>query len=139
MSSKSVSNLFNSAMGSTKIFTEKKSFKQEHSFEKRKAESTKMREKYPDRVPVIVERAKKSNPDLPYIDKTKFLVPNDLSVSQFIAVIRKRIDMNSKQAIFLFVDNTIPPTSALISQLYEERKDADGFLYVTYNGENVFG
>ncbi|KAI5447209.1 Autophagy- protein 8C-like, variant 2 [Lathyrus oleraceus] len=29
--------------------------------------------------------------------------------------------------------------SALMSALYEEHKDEDGFLYMTYSGENTFG
>lgn len=30
-------------------------------------------------------------------------------------------------------------TGALMSALYEEYKDEDGFLYMTYSGENTFG
>ena len=26
-----------------------------------------------------------------------------------------------------------------MSAIYEERKDEDGFLYITYSGENTFG
>ena len=37
-----------------------------------------------------------------------------------------------------------PPTStyvaaALMSSIYDEHKDDDGFLYITYSGENTFG
>ena len=28
---------------------------------------------------------------------------------------------------------------AVMSAIYEEKKDEDGFLYVTYSGENTFG
>lgn len=28
---------------------------------------------------------------------------------------------------------------AIMSTIYDEKKDADGFLYVTYSGENTFG
>lgn len=30
-------------------------------------------------------------------------------------------------------------TAALMSNIYEEQKDVDGFLYITYSGENTFG
>ncbi|KAL4314567.1 hypothetical protein AHAS_Ahas05G0136200 [Arachis hypogaea] len=112
-------------------------FKQEHDLEKRRAEAARIREKYPDRIPVIVEKAERS--DIPSIDKKKYLVPADLTVGQFVYVIRKRIKLSAEKAIFIFVDNVLPPTGAIMSAVYEEKKDEDGFLYVTYSGENTFG
>ncbi|KAM0021755.1 putative autophagy protein Atg8 ubiquitin [Helianthus debilis subsp. tardiflorus] len=112
-------------------------FKLQHPPEKRRAESTRIRDKYPDRVPVIVERAERS--DLVDIDKNKYLVPADLTVGQFVYVVRKRIKLSAEKAIFVFVKNMLPPTAALMSAIYEENKDEDGFLYMTYSGENTFG
>ncbi|CAA2976371.1 autophagy-related 8f [Olea europaea subsp. europaea] len=86
----------------------KSSFKQEHVLEKRRAEAARIREKYPDRIPVIVEKAERS--DIPNIDKKKYLVPADLTVGQFVYVIRKRIKLSAEKAIFIFVDNVLPPT-----------------------------
>ncbi|KAL6349219.1 hypothetical protein AAG906_033875 [Vitis piasezkii] len=119
-------------------------FKQEHDFEKRRAEAARIREKYPDRIPVIVEKAERS--DIPNIDKKKYLVPADLTVGQFVYVIRKRIKLSAEKAIFIFVDNIenwrggcVCFFRAIMSGIYDEKKDADGFLYVTYSGENTFG
>ncbi|GAA5938666.1 ubiquitin-like protein ATG8 [Sporobolomyces koalae] len=112
-------------------------FKDEHVFEKRKAEAERIRQKYNDRIPVICERVEKS--DIDTIDKKKYLVPADLTVGQFVYVIRKRIKLAPEKAIFIFVDEVLPATSALMSQVYDEHKDEDGFLYVTYSGENTFG
>ncbi|KAJ3689004.1 hypothetical protein LUZ61_018168 [Rhynchospora tenuis] len=114
-----------------------KSFKEQHAFEKRKSEAARIRDKYPDRVPVIVEKAERS--DVPDIDKKKFLVPSDLTLGQFVYVIRKRINLTAEKAIFMFVDNILPPTATSISKLYEDKKDPDGFLYFIYSGENTFG
>eukprot|EP00249_Psilotum_nudum_P017667 c26432_g1_i1 orf=469-831(-) len=115
----------------------KSTFKQEHPLEKRQAEAARIRDKYPDRIPVIVERAERSY--IPDIDKKKYLVPADLTVGQFVYVIRKRIKLSPEKAIFIFVNSILPPTAAMISAIYEEHKDEDGFLYVTYSGENTFG
>ncbi|GAA5905632.1 ubiquitin-like protein ATG8 [Sporobolomyces salmoneus] len=112
-------------------------FKDEHVFEKRKAEAERIRQKYNDRIPVICEKVEKT--DIPTIDKKKYLVPADLTVGQFVYVIRKRIKLEPEKAIFIFVDEVLPPTAALMSQIYEEHKDEDGFLYITYSGENTFG
>ncbi|KAJ8302792.1 hypothetical protein KUTeg_019188 [Tegillarca granosa] len=105
--------------------------------EQRKAESTKIKDKYPERIPVIVEKDPKSQ--IHDIDKRKFLVPNDISVAQFMWIIRKRIQLPSEKAIFLFVGKVLPQSSASMGQVYEEHKDEDGFLYIAYSGENTFG
>jgi len=86
----------------------KSTFKSEHPLEKRQAESLRIREKYPDRIPVIVEKAGRS--DIPDIDKKKYLVPGDLTAGQFVYVIRKRIKLSPEKAIFIFVNNILPPT-----------------------------
>ncbi|KAF8391543.1 hypothetical protein HHK36_023849 [Tetracentron sinense] len=112
--------------------------------ERRQAEAARIREKYPDRIPVIVEKAERS--DISDIDKKKlvtsvllYLVPADLTVGQFVYVVRKRIKLSAEKAIFIFVKNILPPTAAMMSAIYEENKDEDGFLYMTYSGENTFG
>ncbi|KAF3483556.1 uncharacterized protein GIQ15_02880 [Arthroderma uncinatum] len=117
--------------------TMRSKFKDEHPFEKRKAEAERIRQKYADRIPVICEKVEKS--DIATIDKKKYLVPADLTVGQFVYVIRKRIKLSPEKAIFIFVDEVLPPTAALMSSIYEEHKDDDGFLYITYSGENTFG
>ncbi|XP_020247654.1 autophagy-related protein 8f-like [Asparagus officinalis] len=117
--------------------TSRKSYKQENDLEKRKLESAKIRDKHPERLPVIVEKAGKS--DIPNIDRRKFLVPGELNLGQFSYVIRKRINLSAEKAIFLFIDDILPTTGALMSALYEEHKDEDGFLYIVYSGENTFG
>ena len=112
-------------------------FKENFSLQKRLDESSCIKKKYPERVPVIVEKALSS--DIQTIDKKKFLVPGDLTVGQFVYVIRKRIQLSSDQAIFIFVNNTLPSHTSLMSQLYKEHSDTDGFLYIIYSGESTFG
>ncbi len=99
-----------------------------------------MKQKFPDRIPVIVERdPRNEDKDLPDVDKNKFLVPTDLVVSQFIGVIRKRLRIEESKSLFLFVGRKIPNSSEPMAQLYDAHKDRDGFLYVMYSGENTFG
>uniref|UniRef100_A0A8B9MRH6 GABA type A receptor associated protein like 1 n=1 Tax=Accipiter nisus TaxID=211598 RepID=A0A8B9MRH6_9AVES len=92
-------------------------YKEEHPFEKRRCEGEKIRKKYPDRVPVIVEKAPKAR--IGDLDKKKYLVPSDLTVGQFYFLIRKRIHLRAEDALFFFVNNVIPPTSATMGQLYQ--------------------
>lgn len=115
-------------------------FKNQYGSEERKNESARVMAKHPDRIPIICQRMVKSGKsNLPYIDKIKYLVPKDLTLGQFIYVIRKRMKLDSTYALFLFVNGRIPPTSAMVGSIYAENKDEDGFLYVSYSSENTFG
>lgn len=105
--------------------------------EERLEQYKKITESHPNKVPVIVERAPSA--DVPEIDKNKYLVPSDLTVAQFLCLIRKRIKLSNDQALFIYVNGTLPATSAMFSTIYEEHKDKDGFLYVVYTGESSFG
>ena len=111
--------------------------KSTHDFYTRQTESNRVITKYPDRIPIICEKSKKS--DLVEIDKHKYLVPCDLTCSQFIYVIRKRLQLPSEKAIFIMINGTIPQSTCNIIELYEKYKDDDGFLYINYTSENVFG
>ena len=107
------------------------------TLQQRLEESYKIKNKYPDRVPVICEKNPGSGLDM--LDKRKYLVPNDLTATQFLFIIRKRLKLASEKGIFLFVNNMIAPSTHTMIELYNQYKDEDGFLYMNYTEENVFG
>lgn len=113
-------------------------FRTRYSLEHRTREAARIYEKFPGRIPCIVQKASNAK-TMPTIDKEKFLVPGDLTIGQFIFVIRKRIVLDSDKALFLFVGNTLPTTGSLMRELYRSHQDPDGFLYLTYCGESTFG
>nr|XP_027219280.1 gamma-aminobutyric acid receptor-associated protein-like [Penaeus vannamei] len=86
---------------------------------------------------VIVEKAPKAR--IGDLDKKKYLVPSDLTVGQFYFLIRKRIHLRPEDALFFFVNNVIPPTSATMGSLYQEHHEDDFFLYIAYSDESVYG
>lgn len=114
-------------------------FKNNFSFEQRREEATHVIYKYPDRIPIICEKNRNASHDCPNIDKSKYLVPRDLTMGQFLYVVRKRLHLAPEKAIFLFVGDTIAPSSALINDVYNCFVDNDSFLYISYSLENVFG
>ena len=118
-----------------------KSYKELNPFEERKKESESIIVKYNDRIPIILEKKGnvKNGIDIPEIDKNKYLVPIDLNFSQFMHIVRKRIKLEPEKALFIFINNILPPTSELISEIYDKEADDDGFLYIVYTGENTFG
>ena len=134
--------LFNSVMTSifTKVERAVKNWAQKTPdpvVEQRRAEIARIRVLYPNRIPVIVTKAK--NSDIAEIDKKKYLVPNDVTVGQFLYVIRKRIHLPADGAIFLFINNQMPAMGALMGQLYKDFANDVGFLEIFYSGESTFG
>ncbi|KAL2486656.1 Autophagy-related protein 8i [Abeliophyllum distichum] len=113
------------------------SFKEQFSFGERLQESQDIIVKYPDRLPVVVERYSKT--DLPEMEKKKYLVPRDMSVGQFIYILSGRLHLAPGKALFVFVNNTLPQTSSLMESVYDASKDEDGFLYMCYSSEKTFG
>jgi len=115
------------------------SFKSRKSLTVRKEEVEAIRVKFPKKVPVIVERYRKER-GLPDMDKVKFLVPEELTLSQFANILRTRLQLTQTQAFFLFVsDGDIPTLSSTLTQLHRVFKDDDGFLYITYASQESFG
>lgn len=113
------------------------SFKKAQSFDTRKATAKRMLDKYPDRVPVVIEKAQGSKAkELP---NNRYMIPQDFTMAQFLSTLRKRIKLSEDQAIFLYTENGIPPSSQSISQIYYEQVDPDGFLYMSYASESTFG
>ena len=112
-------------------------FKDKFTYEERQVESLKIMSKYPDRIPILVERAKGCQ--LTNIQKHKFLVCKDMSMSQFVFMIRKRIDLEPSQSLFMMVNGKLSSGSTPIGQVYMDHKDEDGFLYMVYASENTFG
>lgn len=113
------------------------SFKEITSFEKRVSESSRIRAKFPDRAPMIIERAPGAH--VPLIDKNKFLVPLDLTFGQLLYIIRRRLILPPEQALFVFCGKLLPSTATLIREVYNRHKDSDGFVYLRYTGENTYG
>ena len=99
-------------------------------------EAIRILHKYPNRIPIIL---KNEDSDITSIEKTKYLVPRSMFMSQFIFTIRKNIRIKPEQAIFFIINNKVPSASSTIGEIYDIDKDKDGFLYIIYSYENVFG
>lgn len=116
---------------------EMSAFKRANSIEKRIKEASRVLEKFPDRIPVICEPSAKSNHLK--MDKIKFLVPKDLTISHFIMIVRGRLKLDASVALFFVVGDIVAASTSTLNDLYYNHADADGFLYLTFSEENTFG
>ena len=113
----------------------KKPFKDRFAYKERYGEATRIKNKYPDRIPVIVEvRA-----GVPEMERQKYLVPKDLTVAQFMCALRKKIKLDQHEALYMFFNSTLAQSSAMMGSIYKDHQDSDQFLYAHLCVENTFG
>jgi GABA(A) receptor-associated protein len=120
-------------------------YKQFHSVDQRRFESERIRRRYPDRIPVIVEPLLSSSSSnelkLTRLENEKFLVPSEFSFGQLAYNIRRRLRLRSEHALFFYIGSygKQPLLNSTMESLYHQNKDIDGFLYLCYAEEKVFG
>ncbi len=116
------------------------SYKEIITFDERKKRSNSLLTKYSDKIPVILE---KSSHDkyLPKLEKNKLLVANDMTTSNIIQLLKKNLTIDSSTAIYIMISdkNIVLSGSQSIESIYKDYKNEDGFLYLEYCTENVFG
>ena len=114
-------------------------YEKNNTLESRIELSTKLLEKYPDRKPVIIEK-KQTEKNLKDITKNRYLLPNEMKLSDLIFIIRRHIEVTSEQSIFIFVNGHLVPSNSIISEIYNSYKNNDDqLLYIMYTTENTFG
>jgi GABA(A) receptor-associated protein len=116
-------------------------FKKQYPLHERLNESKKILERFPNNVPVICEkdnRVQNCN-----IEKRKYLIHKDITVGQFMFIIRKQLETTNRNqsgfGLFLFTKGTIPSIVEEMGNVYKKYKDDDGYLYINYSFENTFG
>ena len=113
-------------------------YKKVNTLEERKNEHQKVMQKNPGKIAIICEKSPKSH--IPDIEKTKFLISEELNLAQFSAMIRKKLKMNKDEALFFLVNGkkSITGDSSML-EIYNTYKQEDGFLYIAYASEEVWG
>ena len=114
------------------VFNKKKVEIEPKKFE----EYQRIQRKYPDRIPVILQKGNSSAPD---IDRNKYLVPKDITFGAFVGVVRQRLKMKPDEALFIMVNNTLVTQTELMSNVYNKNKSPEGFLLLNYSLESTFG
>ena len=108
------------------------------SFEKRQKEWLKLRKSYPDLIPLIIET--KEGSGLPPINKFCFLVPPEITAHQFCILIRNRMKLDEFTSLYMLVNiRHMVNSNMMMDCLYSSKKDADGFLYITFTQEQSLG
>ena len=116
--------------------------------DERKIEATHILTKYPKRIAIVLERSKTATIEDLHPEKLKWLVPQDMNVSQFIKTVHQKKKFAKVQGedgverdidLYLFINNVIIDTDASIQYLFDKNKHTDGFLYMKYSNKYDFG
>ena len=67
-------------------------------------------------------------------------MPKAFTVGEVLAVLRQRLELSREEGLVLFANERymlIPSTK--LQDVYQKYKDEDGFLYLHYADENIYG
>lgn len=105
----------------------------------RKNECDKVLKQNPQKIPIIFEKDPRSK--CKAFPKTRYLVSKDLSVNHFQLLLREKLELTSSKAFFLLVQGKFSILGdEKLEEIYLKYKDPeDGFLYIMYSTEQVWG
>ncbi|XP_015187804.1 PREDICTED: microtubule-associated proteins 1A/1B light chain 3B-like [Polistes dominula] len=117
-----------------------KTFKERRPFAMRVADVEAIKKRYPNKIPLVVERLP-GEKHLPTLHNAKFLIPDFLSVAELIKILRLKLQLNPSQAFYLLTNSNKSLVSGGMTmlQLYQREQDEDGYLYVLFASQEVFG
>ena len=68
------------------------------------------------------------------------MMPASFKMSEVMSIIRKNLKVGKDQGIFLLAEGKhMLKANASLVTMFEKYKDEDGFLYVMYAEENIYG
>jgi GABA(A) receptor-associated protein len=102
------------------------------TFEENKYYSNRLTHKYPDRIPVIIEK----NEHI-VLENYKYLLPKNITISQFMSIIRTKMNIASKQALFTFVKSysSSKESYSSLKESYNSQKESYNSQKESYNSQ----
>lgn len=121
-------------------------FEKQITPQKRKDDCARILKRYPERVPVICEKAPRAGAGVPQINSKKFLVPKQMTVSQLIVVVKNQLEneghpgYNPNTSLYFTLRNrTAVGQGTVLETAHQKHASEDGFLYMHYSEETAFG
>ncbi|CAD8193398.1 unnamed protein product [Paramecium octaurelia] len=114
-------------------------YKDSHTLEDRKKRVQEQLAKYPEMIPIIVEKIPGCK--LPQLQKVKFLVNSSFSFNEFKNTIKKKLNLDEKTStLFMYCGKNLMNEHDKLKNIYDQYKDPeDGFLYLHYADAETFG
>ena len=115
------------------------SYKINNNLKTRQRQFSKLSKEHPDKVPIILERDINCTINKPI--KSKYILSKEITMAEFVKIIREKLELKPERAIFLLVNGKHSVTmNEELGNIYNKHKDEkDGFLYMSYSEEIVYG
>ena len=114
-------------------------FQQKYTLEERQLKFKEIESYLHKFVPIIIEESRTSSENSP-AKYNLFLMSKDTTFTLMSKKIKERNIVDPEKAIFFLLNGKIAVSlSTTLSSVYEQYKHEDGFLYVLYSFENVWG
>lgn len=100
------------------------------------AEVSRLKVKYPNKIPILVNTT-----DNISIDRQKYLVEKTTKFAELLLVFRRRIeDLKPAESLYMFIGNdpTLVPLHKTLSDVFEDL-NYKGYLKIKLAKENTFG
>lgn len=81
-----------------------------------------------DKVPIIINKS--SGSKLRDITNNKILMLKSFNIYKLIMVVKKKIELDKAEAIYLFINNTLLQAGQTLGEVYEKYVGEDGFLHI---------
>lgn len=122
------------------IMNEKFLFKHHYPLEKRMQWSQEASMKYSNKLPLIVEKDHKCQA-LDDLSNPKFLMPRTFMITEVQMIVRRKLNIKKEQGLFMMVNDgkEMIKANESLESVYDKYKDEDGFLYILYTQENIYG
>ena len=113
-------------------------YKTVKTLEERKQEYREIKQKNQNKIAIICEKDPRSK--IVDIQKSKFLIEKDFTFPQFSTIIRKRLKLKESDALFFLANGKVSLSgNDTMNDIYKNHADEDGFLYLAYSSEEIFG
>jgi len=135
----------------TPLVTSSDNYRARTLYDIRRKETHRILQKYPDRVPIILEpatRIQRTRHPLPKgMSNIKFLIPKEFPSTSIYFLLRKKLDIYPEDAIFVYLHDPhnqyreilLNASDKTMGDWYTEFADTDGLLYLSYADLETFG
>jgi len=116
-------------------------YKKQYPLLDRKRVSETILDRYENRVPIILEAGDRRLVQAGTVNYQRQIMMRDTRIQDLIVSLKQKLgdQFRPTDSLFIYADNRILNGFTTIGKAYDQYRDEDGFLYLTYTTQETFG